>query len=178
MAAKETKVETTVVCPSCGHRFSLNDQITQHIHSDWERQARQRLRRELRDEESVKAEDRVRREFDRTLREKEEELRASDRRLHRVERKLQTASRKVSQKPSQKLGVVRQDTLQSLLETRFENDEFRPVTSGRKGGDLVQSVRDASVRSRGSRSGATEAGATDGLASFGRISAMKAAHLA
>ncbi|MGC2374118.1 MAG: DUF2130 domain-containing protein [Solirubrobacteraceae bacterium] len=150
MTARQTKAETTVVCPNCGHRFRLDDQITQHIHADWEREARQRLRRELREEASVKAEDKVRKEFAKELREKEEELRASGRRLRRVERQLQTASQKASQKPSQELGVVRQETLQSLLAARFENDEFRPITSGRKGGDLVQLVRDATGHACGS----------------------------
>jgi hypothetical protein len=150
MATRQAKAETDVVCPNCGHRFRLDDQITAHIHEDWERQAKQRLRRELREEETTKAEERVRKEFAKELREKDEELRAGDRRLRRVERQLQTASQKASHKPAQELGVIRQETLQDVLAARFEHDSFQPVASGRKGGDLVQVVRDSSGRICGS----------------------------
>jgi uncharacterized Zn finger protein (UPF0148 family) len=94
MAKGQAKADTRVICPGCGLRFRLDDQVTAHIHADWERQAKQRLRRELRDEEAPKAEQRVRKEFEKELREKGEELRAKERRLQRVERQLQTASQK------------------------------------------------------------------------------------
>jgi hypothetical protein len=144
------KADADVVCPGCGLRFRLDDQVTAHIHADWERQAKQRLRRELRDEEAPKAEQRVRKEFEKELREKEEELRAKDRRLQRVERQLQTASQKASHKPAQELGIVRQETLQDVLAARFEHDTFQPVASGQRGADLMQTVRDSSGRICGS----------------------------
>jgi hypothetical protein len=150
MTTRQTKAETDVVCPNCGHRFRLDDQITAHIHKDWERQAKQRLRRELREEETTKAEERIRKEFAKELREKDEELRVRDQRLRRVERQLQTASQKASHKPAQELGFVRQETLQDILATRFPQDGFQPVARGRKGADLMQIVRDSSGRTCGS----------------------------
>ncbi len=150
MRQANAKADTHVVCPKCGNRFDLDDQLTAHIHADWERQERQRLRRELRDEEAPKAEQRVRKEFERELREKNEELRVKERRLQRVERQLQKASQKASHKPAQELGVVRQETLHDVLAARFEQDTFQPVASGQRGADLMQTVRDSSGRICGS----------------------------
>lgn len=144
------QAEAEVVCPSCGHRFRLDDQITAHIHADWERQAKLRLRHELREEEERKAEERVRKEFAKELREKDEELRAKDRKLRRVERQLRTASQKAAQKPAQELGIIRQETLQDVLAARFEHDSFQPVATGQRGADLMQIVRDPSGRAYGS----------------------------
>ncbi len=146
---RQGKTQAEVVCPKCGHRFRLDDRVTAHIHEDWERQAKQRLRRELREEAEQRAEERVRGEFAKQLRDKDEELRAKDRRLRRVERQLETAAQKAGQKPAQELGVIRQETLQDVLAARFMNDGFEPVVVGRKGADLKQVVRDQSGRACG-----------------------------
>src|SRR5262245_37584438 len=109
MATRQSKAAPEVVCPHCGHRFRLEHEITAHLQADWERQAKQRLRRDLREEEAQKAGQRARQEVAKELREKDEELQAKDRKLRRVERQLQTASRKAAHKPAQELGVVRQE---------------------------------------------------------------------
>lgn len=76
---RQGKTQAEVVCPKCGHRFHLDDQVTAHIHEAWERDAKQRLRRELREEADARAEERIRGEFAKQLRDKDEEAPTSGR---------------------------------------------------------------------------------------------------
>lgn len=146
---RQGKAQAEVACPKCGHRFRLDDRLTEHIHDDWEKEAKQRLRRELREEAEETAEKRVRSEYTKQLREKDEELEAKERRLRRVERQLATAAQKAGQKPAQELGLIRQETLHDLLAARFANDGFQSVAIGRRGADLKQTVNDPSGRACG-----------------------------
>lgn len=139
-----------IVCPQCGHRFALNEQITAHIHSEWERAATHRLRRELRADEASKAELRVRKEFETALILKNEELEASSRKLTQLKKQLDSASQRASSQPAQELGIIRQDTLHDALAARFLRDTFRPIGRGQRGGDLVQIVRDSAGHNCGS----------------------------
>lgn len=133
----------TVVCPACGHRFGLSEQVVDHIRHELERSVRQSLKKELRAELAPEVEKKAARLRANELRDKEEEVRERDRRIAALRRQVTTLSKKLPSPRAQALGDVRQETLVQRLASRCPQDEITAVPRGVRGADIVQRVRGA-----------------------------------
>ena len=131
----------TVVCPGCGLRFRLDEQVVDHIRHDLERSVRQGLTKELRAELAPEVEKKAARLSAKELRDKKEELQERDQRIAALRRQVTTLSKKLPSPRAQALGDVRQETLAQRLATRCPQDEILPVSRGVRGADIVQRVR-------------------------------------
>lgn len=131
----------TVVCPKCGHRFRLDEQVVDHIRSDLERSVRQSLRREVRAELAPEVERKAAQMNARELREKAEEVRERDRQIASLKRQVTGLSKKLPSPRAQALGDIRQQTLAQRLASRCPHDEITAVPRGVRGADIVQVVR-------------------------------------
>lgn len=131
----------TVVCPACGHRFRLDEQVVDHIRDELERSVRQSLKREIRAELAPEVEKRAARLRAKELRDEEEKVRERDRQITALRRQVTNLSKKLPSPRAQALGDVRQETLAQRLVSRCPNDDVLPVPRGVRGADIVQQVR-------------------------------------
>ena len=134
----------TVVCPACGLRFRLDEQVVDHIRHDLERSVRQSLTKELRAELAPEMEKKAARLSAKELRDKKEELQERDQQIATLRRQVTNLSKKLPSPRAQALGDVRQETLAQRLASRCPQDEILPVSKGVRGADIVQRVRGAS----------------------------------
>jgi len=130
-----------VVCPACGHRFKLDEQVVDHIRHDLERSVRQRLKKEVRDELAPEVERKAKVLTAKELREKDEEVRERDRQIATLKRQVTNLSKKLPAPRAQALGDVRQETLARRLASRCPQDEITAVPRGVRGADIIQRVR-------------------------------------
>lgn len=131
----------TVVCPACGHRFRLDEQVVDHIKHDLERSVRQSLKKEVRDELAPEVEKKAKSLTAKELREKDEEVRERDRQIATLKRQVTNLSKKLPSPRAQALGDVRQETLAQRLASRCPHDEITAVARGIRGADIIQRVR-------------------------------------
>ncbi len=131
----------TVVCPACGNRFRLDEQVVEHIRHELERDVRQSLRKELRAELEPEVAKRAARLSEKELREKAEEVRERDQQITSLKRQVTILSKKLPSGRAQTLGDVRQQTLAQQLQSRCPADEIIEVRKGVRGADVVQRVR-------------------------------------
>lgn len=134
----------TVVCPACGHRFRLDEQVVDHIRDELERSVRQSLKREIRAELAPEVEKKAARLRARELRDEEEKVRERDRQITALRRQVTNLSKKLPSPRAQALGDVRQETLAQRLASRCPSDEIPHVPRGVRGADIVQRVRGSS----------------------------------
>lgn len=147
MAVNRSREESAqVACPACGHRFGLDENVVDHYRKDWERALRQSIRGELRAESAQEVQKQARRLAAKELRDKDEELRDQERQIAGLRRQVTSLTKKLPAGRAQALGDVRQDTLAQSLGSRCPQDEVLAVSKGRRGADIVQSVRDSSGR--------------------------------
>jgi hypothetical protein len=130
-----------VVCPACGRRFKLDEQVVDHIKHDLERSVRQSLKKQVRDELAPAAERKAQQRTAKALREKDEEVRERDRQIASLKRQVTNLSKKLPSPRAQALGDVRQETLAQRLAGRCPQDEITAVPRGVRGADIVQRVR-------------------------------------
>jgi len=153
MPTKAT-LATEVTCPSCGKRFQLEASILDHLREGWVTQERARLKRELLAGQKPEIEKRAQKQADtlaaRKVREAQEELRERDRQITSLRRQVTTLQKKLPPGRAQELGVVRQQTLADILETRFRADRVSVVPRGVAGADVVQIVCDVGGTTCGS----------------------------
>lgn len=136
--AKETGA---VVCPACGHRFRLDEQVIEHIRAELERTVRQGLRKQVREELAPEVESKAKRLTAKELREKDEEVRERDRQIATLKRQVTSLSKKLPSGRAQSLGDIRQETLAQRLASRCPHDEIALIPKGVRGADIVQHVR-------------------------------------
>jgi hypothetical protein len=133
-----------VVCPECGHRFALDEQVVDPYRRNWLRSERQRIKNELNAEnhEQMKAE--AKRMAAKEVREIGEVVRERDRQISGLKRTVTALNKKLPAGRAQALGDVREETLAQSLIARCPQDEVLAVSKRGGGADLVQSVRDLS----------------------------------
>ena len=139
----------TVVCPACGHRFRLDEQVVDHVRQEIESELRQRLKREVRDELTPDVERKARRLTGKELREKDEEVRERDRQIATLKRQVTNLSKKLPAPRAQALGDIRQETLVQQLASRCGHDDVTAIAKGARGADIVQTVRGPDGRACG-----------------------------
>jgi hypothetical protein len=134
----------TVVCPACGHRFRLDEQVVDHLRHALERSVRQSLEKEVRAELAPGVEKKAARLRAKEFRDEEEKVRERDRQIAALRRQVTNLSKKLPSPRAQALGDVRQETLAQRLASRCPQDEIVEVPKGVRGADIVQRVRGAS----------------------------------
>jgi hypothetical protein len=139
----------TVVCPACGHRFRLDEQVVDHVRHEIESGLRQRLKREIRDEMAPDVERKAKRLTSKELREKDEEVRERDRQIATLKRQVTNLSKKLPAPRAQALGDIRQETLVQRLVGRCPHDDIVAIAKGVRGADIVQTVRGPDGRACG-----------------------------
>ena len=140
----------SVVCPVCGHRFRLDQQVIEHIRGELEHTVRQSLRKQVREELAPEVESKAKRLTAKELREKDEEVRERDRQIATLKRQVTNLSKKLPSGRAQSLGDIRQETLAHRLASRCPHDELALVPRGTRGADIVQHVRTPTGRVCGS----------------------------
>jgi hypothetical protein len=130
-----------VVCPACGHRFGLDEQVADHIRQELEQAVRRSLEKEVRAEMAPEAERKAARLKAKELRDKDEEVRERDRQIATLKRQITNLSKKLPSPRAQALGDVRQETLAQRLASRCPQDDITAVPKGVRGADIVQRVR-------------------------------------
>jgi hypothetical protein len=150
MAQNNSRTDNAeVVCPACGHRFRLDDQLVEPYRRKWERDIRASVRNELRAQNTKEVEQQAQRLIEKAVRDKDEEVRERDRQIATLRRQVTNLSKKLPVGRAQALGGVREDTLAQSLSTRCPDDVIAAVSKGVRGADLVQSIRDPSGRTCG-----------------------------
>jgi hypothetical protein len=69
-------------------------------------------------------------------------LREKDLLMEQLQKQIEVLNKKVEQGPQQRQGEVQELELEDRLRAQFPLDEIEPVAKGKKGGDVLQRVRD------------------------------------
>src|SRR3989344_688319 len=151
-----------IKCPHCGKQVELSEAIVHELQAKVREEETKKLKAQFEEEkakEATRQEKQLREEFEKSANDEEERKKAEekiredvlkDSRLERLELEkklrdtqgaLDNAQRKAKQGSQQLQGDVLEQDLETRLREAFPYDEFKPVPTGIRGGDIIHEVK-------------------------------------